>query len=374
MREKIIFFLPSLEAGGTERNVVNLANAMNLDGYEVLLILGEKKGDFVQELNPGIPIIDVCAPHSMGLFFALVKFFKTHNEGIFVSAFPRINIIVLAAKIFSGFSGKVIVTEHSVFSMLPIISRNAWRGAFARVFMPWLAKMLYPRADAIICVSEGIAKDLASIIGRDIKINVIYNPIISDTVYALADSPVDHSWFFDPNVPVILAAGRLVACKDYPTLLAAFALLVKQRPVRLVILGDGPEKKSLEKLTEKLGLSRQVSFLGFKENPYAYMKKASVFVLSSLQEGFGNVIIEAMACGVPVVATDCPVGPGEIITHRENGILVPVQDPKELARVVLEILSNPSLRQVLSVGGKVRAELFSVKRGVLEYEKIFQLL
>lgn len=374
MKEKITFLLPSLEPGGTERNVVNLANAIDQERYQVSVVLGKKEGNWVKELNQHIAIIDLQAPHSVGLFFALVKFLKDNQTSIFISAFPRINIIVLAAKLVSGSNSKIILTEHSVFSMLPIIARTAWRRAFARAFMPLLARILYPKADAIICVSKGIAHDLSKIIGGSTKINVIYNPIINDEIYQLADSPVNHPWFSDPNIPVLLAVGRLVVCKDYPTLLEAFAQVVKIRPAHLVILGSGPERESLERLVAKMGLSNQIAFLGFQKNPYAYMKRASVFVLSSLQEGFGNVIIEAMACGTPVVSTDCPVGPGEIITHGKNGMLVPMADHKALAKAILDMLSSPLLREEFSIAGKARAGSFSVKRGVQEYEKIFHAL
>lgn len=374
MKEKITFFLPSLEPGGTERNVVNLANAIDQQRYEVLVVLGKKEGEFIKELKPHIAIIDLRAPYSVGLFFALVMFFRTHKTGIFISAFPRINIIFMAAKLVSGPGGKMIITEHSVFSMLPVIAKTAFRRAFTRFFMPLLAKMLYPKADSIICVSRGIAQDLSKIIGGTTKINIVYNPIINEIVYQLADSPVNHPWFFDPSIPVILAAGRLVACKDYPTLLKAFTEVLKTQPAHLAILGDGPEREKLERSAVKLGVSSQIAFLGFQKNPYNYMKKASVFVLSSLQEGFGNVIIEAMACGTPVIATDCPVGPGEIINHGENGMLVPMQDSKALAKAIVEVLGDPALRKKFSIAGKVRAQSFSVTKGVGEYEKIFQTL
>ena len=374
MKEKIVFFLPSLEPGGTERNVVNLINYLHDEGRIVSLVLGNKKGDFIKDVKAGIPIIDLNASSSLRLFFTLERYFKAQKPDIFISAFPRINIIVLAAKIFSRSTTKVMITEHSVFSMLPVIARNAWRRAFARAFMPPLAKMLYPKADAIICVSRGIAQDLSNIIGGAPKINVVYNPIINDTVYELADLPPDHPWFLNPTTPVILAVGRLVACKDYPTLLKAFALVVQTQPAHLVILGDGPEKEALECLANKMGLSGQVAFLGFKKNPYAYMKRASVFALSSLQEGFGNVIIEAMACGTPVVSTDCPVGPGEIITHKESGMLVPVASPEALAKAIVAILSDASLAQRFSTRGKIRAEYFTVKKSVIAYEAIFKEL
>ncbi len=373
-RIRVAFFLPTLEPGGTERNVVNLVNSIDKQKYQVSLVLGKKEGDFIKEINQDIHITNLDAPYSFGLFFALVHYFKNQKLDIFVSAFPRINIICLVAKIFARSSVKIIITEHSVFSMLGVIAKTPWRRFFARFFMPLLAHYFYPKANAIICVSRGIANDLAKTISSNCAIRVIYNPVIDEKIYQLSQESVNHSWFLNSATPVIVAAGRLVACKDYPTLLKAFALVVKEKSARLVILGRGLEEEKLKQLTHKMHLSESVAFLGFQENPFKYMAKSSVFVLSSLQEGFGNVIIEAMACGTPVVSTDCPVGPEEIITSGENGILVPVGDERAMAGAILEVLKNPVLAQNFSVEGKKWAEFFSVKKSVQEYEKVFKEL
>ena len=376
MSEKKInvsFLLPTLEAGGTERNVVNLVNNINKEHYAVSLVLGNIRGDFVSQVHQGIAIVDLKASYSVGLFFALVRYFKIQNPDVFVSAFPRINIITIAAKIFSGANTKIIITEHSVFSFLPVIARNFWRGLFARFFMPGLAKFFYLKANAIICVSGGIAKDILNIIpGVHNTIEVIFNPVISDDIYQLANEPVEHPWFLTTDIPVILAVGRLVKCKDYPTLFKAFSQVLKNQPARLVILGGGPEEQRLKSLAIDMGLANNIAFLGFQKNPFKYMKRASVFVLSSLQEGFGNVIIEAMACGAPVVSTDCPAGPGEIIKPMENGILIPTGDPTSMAEAIVKVLDDSLLAEKFIREGKKRAEFFSVKKSVEEYEKVFR--
>lgn len=370
----VAFFLPSLEPGGTERNVVHLVNTINREKYAVSLVLGMARGDFMQEINSDIPIINLDTYRSVGLFFKLITYFRIHQPDIFVSAFPRINVICIVAKIFSKAKTKIIITEHSVFSLLPIIARNFWRGVFARFFMPGLCNWLYPKADAIICVSKGIADDILKTVNRTLKIEVIYNPVITSDIYQLAQEPINHPWFSDVKIPVIIAVGRLVPCKDYPALFRAFDLVLKNRLAHLVILGKGPEKGRLTDLAEQMGLSGHIVFLGFQKNPYQYMKHASVFVLSSLQEGFGNVIVEAMACGLPVVSTNCPTGPREIIENMKNGILVPVEDEKSMAEAILRILNNVNLAEKFSVEGKKRAEFFSVGKSVGKYEKVFQKL
>ncbi len=370
-RVTIAFFLPSLEPGGTERNVVNLINNIDRKKYRLSLVLGEAGGDFTREVNKGIPIVNLDVSYTLGLFFKLIKYFKKEEPDIFVSAFPRINIVAIIARILSGKKTKIVITEHTIFSFLPIIAKTFWRRFFARVFLPGISKFVYPKADAIICVSNGIADDLLKIIRCSEKVRVIYNPVTSAKIYKLAKEPLSHSWFSNSKIPVIIAVGRLVKCKDYPNIFRAFSLILQKEPARLVILGRGPEKEKLIQLADKLDLSKNIAFLGFQKNPYKYMKKASVFVLSSLQEGFGNVIIEAMACGTPVVSTNCPAGPDEIIENGKNGILVSVGDYKELAKAIQKVLNSPFLRKKFSDEGKNRAQDFSIINSVKQYEEVF---
>ena len=381
-RTTVAFFLPSLDPGGTERNVVNLVNNIDKKRYAVSLVLGVAKGNFLKEINNDIPVIGLHAYRSIATFFKLVTYFKTSQPDIFVSAFPRVNVICIVAKIFSKAKTKIIITEHSVFSFLPVIAKTFWRGMFARFFMPSICSWLYPKSDAIICVSKGIADDIIKTVNRALKVAVIYNPVIAGNIYQLAQEPVDHPWFSNSlnsadgnsKIPVVIAVGRLVTCKDYPTLFKALKLVLKRRPCRLVILGEGPQRETLMQLADRMGISPNVAFLDFQQNPFRYMARSSVFVLASLQEGFGNVIIEAMACGAPVVSTDCPAGPGEIIENMKNGILVPVGDEKSMANAILKVLHDPVLAEKLSTAGRERAEFFSVAKSVGEYEKVFQAL
>ena len=169
---------------------------------------------------------------------------------------------------------------------------------------------------------------------------------------------------------MILAAGRLHVSKDFPTLLRAFSLVRKEIPSRLVILGEGEKRKELEDLAQELGIRKDHDLPGFVENPYKYMKHATVFVLSSQWEGFGNVLVEAMACGCPVISTDCPSGPREILRDGEYGVLVPPKDSEKLAQGILRVLENQDLRRELSEKGKKRALDFTVDRAVEEYVKL----
>jgi glycosyltransferase involved in cell wall biosynthesis len=200
-------------------------------------------------------------------------------------------------------------------------------------------RWLYPRADAVVAVSKGVAQDLLNLMPQlKPKLTVIYNPVIDAAFYAKADAPVEHPWFQPHQPPVVLAAGRLVALKGYDTLLRAFARVRQQMPARLVILGEGSERPNLERLAAELGVAADVDMPGFDPNPFRYMKRAGVFVLSSRYEGLPNVLIQALACGCPVVSTDCPSGPSEILDGGRYGVLVPVDDVEAMARAIVRAL------------------------------------
>ena len=176
----------------------------------------------------------------------------------------------------------------------------------------------------------------------------------------------DHPWCRESGPPLIVSIGRLHRQKDFPTLFTAFARLLEHRPARLLVLGKGPQLSELSKLAGELGISRHVDFPGFVDNPYAFLARARLFVQSSRHEGFGNVLVEAMACGCPVVATDCPSGPSEILENGRWGQLVPVGDPAALAEAMARAMDAPPRRDAL----RDRASFFSVERAVSRYEEL----
>jgi glycosyltransferase involved in cell wall biosynthesis len=214
--------------------------------------------------------------------------------------------------------------------------------------MPHLARIFYPTARAVIAVSQGVADDLARLIGPGrARLVVIPNPVVTPDLLRLAGEAPDHPWLGPGQPPVILAAGRLAPQKDYPTLIRAFAALVEGQDMRLIILGEGPERPALEALVGDLGLSGRVDLPGFRGNPFAYMAKARLFVLSSAWEGLPGVLIQAMACGTPVVSTDCPSGPREILVEGRLGPLVPVGDIAALAEAMARTLDRTPESEVL---------------------------
>ncbi len=216
-------------------------------------------------------------------------------------------------------------------------------------------------------------EDLKKVLGFDSpKFRVIYNPIVDEELLRKAEEPVDHPFFGEGRPPVILAAGRLHVSKDFPTLLRAFSLVRREVPSRLLILGEGEKRRELEELAEELGIREDLDMPGFVKNPYKYMRRASVFVLSSQWEGLPTVLVEAMACGCPVVSTDCPSGPAEILQGGECGLLVPPRNAEELAAAILRVLKDKTLAQELREKGKIRAMDFTVERAVREYIRLVE--
>jgi glycosyltransferase involved in cell wall biosynthesis len=241
--------------------------------------------------------------------------------------------------------------------------------------MSKLVRRFYPWACKIVAVSQGVADDLIQITKLPLsRIQVIYNPVVAPELREKAKEPVAIPWFAATNDPVILSVGRLTELKDFPTLIRAFALVRRKLPCRLLILGEGDQRASLEGLVSRLGLEEHVLLPGFASNPYSYMAQAAVFVLSSISEGLPSALIEAMAVGTPVVSTACPSGPSEIITPEVNGLLVPSADPEALAEAILRVLENKELARKLSQAGKLRAMDFCVEKIVKEYDALFKSL
>jgi glycosyltransferase involved in cell wall biosynthesis len=234
-----------------------------------------------------------------------------------------------------------------------------------------LVRWLYPKSDELVAASYGTAEDLAQITRLPLdRIRVIYNPVVTPQVLRKSQEPVSHPWFALGEPPVILGVGRLVAQKDFFNLVSAFALVRQQRPARLVILGEGEDRPKLEQLIRTLNLEQDVALPGFVDNPYAYMAKASVFALSSRFEGFGNVVAEAMATGTPVVSTDCPSGPAEILGQGEYGRLVPVADSQALGAAILATLDQPVAPELL----RHRSLEFSSDRIVDQYLAVLEAM
>lgn len=333
---RIALFMPGFAGGGAERVMLILAEGFAGRGFLVDMVVTKARGPLLNDVPENVQVVDLGARRIAFSLGPFARYLRTAKPDAILSALPSTNTIAILARAMVRVRSRLVICEHSTLSR----AMKGTRFARARV-MPSLMRPAYPKADAIVAVSNGVADDLARMLDfpRE-RIEVIYNPIDLSRIRALAREVIDDPWFAADAKDVIVSVGRLTRPKDFPTLIRAFAALTRDRPARLLILGEGEDRPALEKLVRELSLQDEVRLPGFVVNPYAYMRRASVFVLSSQWEGFGLVVAEALACGTPVVSTDCPSGPREILKDGALGRLVPPGDADLLAAAIGETLDE----------------------------------
>jgi glycosyltransferase involved in cell wall biosynthesis len=337
INHRVAFFIGSFGGGGIERITAHLAHNFVKLGIKVDLILNRGDRTHLWRMPAQTRTIDLNTPNLYLSLPGLVRYLQQEQPSALLAADHYMNEIALLAKRIAGVSVRVVVAEHNQLSKT---AQNATKlkGRLAPLF----ARYLYPWADGIVAVSDGVAQDLARAASIPLtQIHTIYNPVINPEMLASANESPAHDWFTPTaTVPTILGVGKLEPQKDFPNLIRAFAKVRQQQPARLVILGWGPDLPHLTALVEELGIATDVDFPGYVQNPYAYMARADVFVLSSAWEGLPTVLIEAMALDTPVVATDCESGPAEILANGRYGYLMPVGDSDALAAAILQVLSG----------------------------------
>jgi len=396
-RRRVALFVDDLWGGGMQKVIVTLASGIARRGHAVQLLTCDASGPLSDALAPSVEVVklepvsqplarlypfaasprsalDLVRPVLLPLrplptlpyLPALARHLRVAQPEGLVSASPQANLEAVWARALARAPTRLLLTLHLT---LAEDTPNARR--WQRRYLPPLIRRTYPQADAIATVCDALGDEIAASTGlpRE-RIQTIYNPVVSDEIALRAREPVEHRWFAPGEPPVVLGVGRIAKQKDFPTLVRAFARLRARRPARLVILGEAKNAqknarriKELQELAGHLGVADDVDFAGFVDNPFAYMSRSAVFALSSRYEGFGNVLIEAMACGCPVVSTDCPVGPGEILEQGRYGPLVPVGDDAALALAIERTLDAPPRDSVL----RARAADFSVDRSVDRY-------
>jgi len=348
---------------------LHLINYLDGNKYDAQLVLFEDKIDYQDELKFPVKIVCLGKKNRWDFFKLILKLRKVtarFQPDVVMSFLPYANIIAVIAGTFSMRKFRLILCEHSYPRKYLPLSR-------LRHLRKWLMKRTYRKADRIVTVS----KSIKSVLQEDFsiqpeKIVPIYNPVLLETIRNKSEECIEHPFFRDQNAQIIIGAGRLIELKRFDLLLRAFSAAKRGcENARLIILGKGELQKELEDLALQLNVSKWVDFVGYKSNPYAWISKADIFVLSSDYEGLPCVILEAMACGVPVVSTDCPSGPGEIITNGQNGFLVPVSDDRALADALLTLLKNKDLRKKISAEGKKRVEDFGIEKILPQYEELF---
>lgn len=343
---KIAVFVSFSGMGGVERMILNLCEGLIQCGCQVDLLPVKYHSEHLTDHLPTLlKVHRIPAKHTLSSLPALVRYLKTEKPDALLAAKDRANQIAIIAKAIAGVSTRIVVrmgtTVSAALAGKSRIRKLTW-------YLPM--RLLYRRADAIITVSKGVAQDMTHITGIErYAMRVVQNPVISDQIFERAREPVSHPWLLARDEPVILGIGRLTRQKDFPTLIRAFSRVRKKLACRLIILGEGNDRSELEDLTRRLSVNTMVDMPGFVDNPYAYLSRASLFVLSSAWEGSPNVLTEALALGVPSVSTDCPSGPKEILQNGAVGKLVSVGNPKTMAEAIQETLSNlPDKEQLQS--------------------------
>lgn len=358
---KLALYLPSLRGGGAERVMVTLANAMAERGYAVDLVLAEAVGAYRSEVSSSVRVIDLKSSRVTISLPGLIRYLRRERPEAMLSAMAHANVIAVLAQKLAGVRTRVVVSERNTYSVASAHA-HGWR-AYA---VKKLQRMAYLASDGIVAVSSGVADDLAANLSIPrAHINVVYNPVVSDRLLTLVKETTAQPWLISESSPLILGVGRLTKQKDFITLIQSFALIRATRPARLVILGEGALRTELENEAEKLGVHADVILPGFVDNPFAVMRQADLFVLSSAWEGLPNVLIQAMACGTPVVSTDCPSGPSEILEDGKWGRLVPVGDVLALAKAIIATLDEHEHPDVAA-----RAADFSVDQAVNKYLQV----
>lgn len=337
--QRIALLSATLGGGGAERVMVTLANAFLHYGCQVDMVLVKKTGPYVDQLDPDVRVVDLSAGQTRYALWPLVRYLRSVRPNAMLSTQRHVNTMAAVARLVAQVPTRLVVREANTISAITKDGNSSPvpKGGL----LAFLHRKSYAMADALVAPSEGVARDLINTMGfKKHDITVIPNPLPLQQLLQQSDEPVDHPWFLPGSTPVILGVGRLAVQKDFQTLIRAFAKVVQHRQARLVILGEGNERTALEDLVDQLGLREHVMMPGFVDNPYTYMRCAAVFVLSSRWEGLPNVLLQAIAVGVPVVSTDCPSGPREVLDRGRWGKLVPVGDVDAMASAIMNGLDG----------------------------------
>ncbi|MCG5493463.1 glycosyltransferase [Ectothiorhodospira variabilis] len=334
--------------GGVERMILNLANQLAAMNRTVNLILIRSDTRHLTDLHDHVKVHHLGVNHTGLCVPALARFLSQHRPQTLLAAKDRAGRAALRARRLAGVDTRIYIRLGTTLTQA-LEGRSAIR--------KWLRyrpmRRRYPESAGIIAVSHGVAEDVRQIAGLPAShLHIVRNPVITEGLARQASASSPHPWLSDHGDPVIMGMGRLTRQKDFPTLMRAFARLLLERPARLLILGDGADRRKLEDLAGELGILDRVLLPGFDPNPYAWLSRASLFVLSSAWEGSPNALTEAMALGIPVVSTDCRSGPRELLDGGRLGPLVPVGDDHALSRAMREMLDHPTHASVLKDGVK----------------------
>lgn len=357
--------MPGLYGGGAEDVVLKLADGFCNRDVRVDLVVVKDEGALRSRVPSNVNLVDLDAGRIATSLLPLLRYLQSSCPAVLISALTPTNVIAILASIVAGENLVSVLTEHNVKST-KLDRKNLKTQIFTTA-----ARFTYGWSNQIVAASNRIADDVCSVLRLEReRVEVIHNPVFTGALHRKADEEVEHPWF-NSDVDVVLGVGRLTPQKDFPTLIRTVARLREDRDVRLILLGEGEERSQLQDLCRELAIADHVDLHGFVDNPIRYMAHSDVFVLSSAWEGFGIVVVEALASGAPVVSTCGDEGPGEILENGRYGRLVPTGDDKALSEAILETLNNPE--QPATEEERIRrARDFSAEAAIEKYWSIVE--
>lgn len=371
---KLFILIPSLEKGGIERSMSRLSKGLLDRGWDVSVISEKPSKESISYFDERVKLL------------SLGSSFINQNSNIIFSIFKNILYYFKVKKYIKKYSPDVLLAVKNipVSIFLKIVLKNKFkliireavnpkyssitqRTLLSRIFVNNLKKLLYPNADNIIAISEGVKQSLVKNFNLDSsKIQTIYNPSADEKILSLAKEDIDRDLI--SNRPLIVSIGRLTKQKDHITLLKAFNKIHSNIDCNLYIIGEGSERRNLEKFIKNNNIDNKVKLLGYQNNPWKFLSKSNLFVLSSIWEGFGNVIVESMLIGIPVISSDCPSGPREILNNGKSGKLFQVGDYNHLANIIKETISSDNSKLINYA--KLRSKDFTIEKITQEYQKV----
>lgn len=367
-RMRVMLFTTHLGGGGAEMQMLRLANHLDRNRFDPHVVVNRGCGSYEGRLSSDVAVTVLKGRTILAKTNSLRNLAKEKRPDIICSFLELPNLM-------AGWATSRLKPRPHLVSCVQAPPSIVWKGGVRKALVRTLAARYYGRAEQIIAISKGVASDIVQLSHpAEANMEVIYNAGTDDRLYTDIEEPLDPA-DSRPRDPLLIGCGRLMEQKGFPDLINAFCLVrEKIRDAKLWIVGEGPDRLALEEQIRRLSLGDSARLLGYRNNPYRYMAAADVFVLSSIYEGFGNVIVEAMACGTPVVATDCPHGPSEIITDGVDGLLVPTRDAKALADAILRVLGDNVLRTRITKNGKDRAKDFDADVIAHHYGQVFERL
>ncbi|PPQ25761.1 glycosyltransferase [Rhodopila globiformis] len=329
----VAIYMHDLSGGGVERQSLIIAEEFRQRGADITLVVHRLRGPLLCQLPAGLRVIDLASPRTLHDVPRLARFLRAEQPDILLANVDLNNVAALLAKAFAFSRTRIVICQHNPIAAGPFLGTD-WTYRYVGTAY----RLLRPLIERAVAVSAGVANDLVTVgaIPRE-RVVTINNPVIGPDFRARCEEPLEHRWFGQPGHPVFVTAGRLVALKDHETMLQALAIHRRSCDSRLIILGTGPMETALKCLVDRLGLGAVVDFQGFHGNVLPFFRQADAFLLSSLYEGFGNVIVEALGCGTPVISTRCEHGPAEILDDGRFGVLVEPHNPETMAAAMNQV-------------------------------------